>query len=134
MAPSLSGTAAALTFTSPPPGLSPVVDFELAPVEGALGLYTLRDRVGADIRLFLVDPALFVPDYAPRFSAEQWLAVRAHSAEEVGMFVVATMSDGGPVVNLLAPVLVNAQTGAAAQIILDGTDWPVRAPLVAPAA
>jgi flagellar assembly factor FliW len=29
--------------------------------------------------------------------------------------------------NLLAPVVVNARTRAAAQVILSGTDWPVRA-------
>jgi flagellar assembly factor FliW len=29
--------------------------------------------------------------------------------------------------NLLAPVVVNARTRAAAQVILTGSDWPVRA-------
>ncbi|MGZ4603533.1 MAG: flagellar assembly protein FliW, partial [Kineosporiaceae bacterium] len=29
--------------------------------------------------------------------------------------------------NLLAPVVVNARTRAAAQVILSGTGWPVRA-------
>lgn len=31
--------------------------------------------------------------------------------------------------NLLAPMVINAKTRAAAQVILTGTDWPVRAPL-----
>ena len=132
--PSSDTTAAELTFTSSPPGLSPVVDFELAAVEGAAGLYTLRDTVGADIRLFLVDPAVFVPDYAPRFSEEHWTSIGAASADELGTFVVATITETGPVVNLLAPIIVNGRSGASAQIILDGTDWPLRAPLLAPAA
>ena len=32
--------------------------------------------------------------------------------------------------NLLAPVVVNVGTRAAAQVILAGTDWPVRAAVV----
>ena len=31
--------------------------------------------------------------------------------------------------NLLAPILVNPVTGAAAQVVLDGDEWPLRAPL-----
>ena len=121
-----------LTFTTPPPGFAPVVDFDLAAVEGAEGLFTLRDTEGADLRLFLIDPGVFVPDYAPRLAEEHYRALGAESSEQVDTLVVATMTDDGPVVNLFAPILVNPATRTAAQVILDGTDWPLRAALVAP--
>ncbi len=31
--------------------------------------------------------------------------------------------------NLMAPIVVNAKTGACAQVILEGQDWPLRAEL-----
>lgn len=123
----------AVTFTTPPPGFAPAVDFELASVEGAVGLYTLRDRHGVGLRLFLVDPGLFLPDYAPRFSTEQLEPLGATTAEGLDVYVVATIGEDGPVVNLMAPILLDPASGAAVQVILDDR-WPLRAALVAPAA
>ncbi len=121
-----------LTFTAPPPGFAPVVDFALAAVADTVGLFTLRDTVGADLRLFLVDPAVYVPDYAPFISDEQLRALGAGDDTRVDAYVVATITETGPVVNLLAPILVNAESGTAAQVILDDSRWPLRAALVPP--
>jgi flagellar assembly factor FliW len=123
--------ATRLVFTAPPPGLSPLVEFDLAPVEDALGLYTMRATAGSDIRLFLLDPAYFVPGYAPRLSVEDLAALDAASSDEVDLYVVATITDGSPVVNLVAPVVVNPLTASASQVILDAEDWPLQAPLAA---
>jgi len=121
-----------LVFTSPPPGLSPVVDFELDEVEGVAGLYAMHDTVGADLRLFLLDPAFFVPEYQPQFTEEHLAPLGAEDPHRVDVYVVATLSDGAPVVNLLAPILVHPATHAAAQVILDGAEWPLQAELIAP--
>ncbi|MCU1474594.1 flagellar assembly protein FliW [Amnibacterium sp.] len=124
--------AGRLVFTAPPPGLSPVVEFELDEVEGALGLYAMRDTVGADLRLFLLDPAFFVPEYQPQLTDEHLAPLGADDPGQVDVYVVATLSDGAPVVNLLAPILVHPVTHTAAQVILDGADWPLQAELVPP--
>jgi flagellar assembly factor FliW len=126
--------AARLTFVTPPPGLDPLVEFDLTEVEGAVGLYTLRDTADADVRLFLLDPAHFVPEYRPTLSAEQFAAIDAGSDAELDVYVVATIADGAPVVNLLAPIVVQPLTARAAQVILEGDEWPLRAELIAPAA
>ena len=123
-----------VVFTAPPPGLSPVVDFELDAVEGADGLYAMRDTVGADLRLFLLDPAFFVPEYQPQLTDEHLAPLGAEHPQQVDVYVVATLSDGAPVVNLLAPILVHPGTHAAIQVILDGADWPLQAELVSPEA
>jgi flagellar assembly factor FliW len=123
--------AGRLTFTAPPPGLSPVVDFDLDEVQGATGLYSMQDAVGADLRLFLLDPAFFVPEYQPELTAEHLASLGAEDPEDVDLYVVATLSAGSPVVNLLAPILVNQATRTAAQVILD-EDWPLQAELIAP--
>jgi flagellar assembly factor FliW len=119
-----------LTFTAPPPGLAPLVEFELAPVEGGVGLYTLRDTVGADLRLFLVDPRFYVPEYAPGIPVEQLGPLGAGSPDDLDVYVVATLSAEAPVVNLLAPILVNPAAASAAQVILE-EDWPLQAELIA---
>jgi len=124
--------AGRLVFTAPPPGLSPVVDFELDEVEGAVGLYAMRDTVGADLRLFLLDPAFFVPEYQPQLTDEHLAPLGVEDPQQVDVYVVATLSGGAPVVNLLAPILVHPVTHAATQVILDGADWPLQAELVSP--
>ncbi|GAB2765591.1 flagellar assembly protein FliW [Sinomonas soli] len=43
------------------------------------------------------------------------------------VLVVASPGAGGTTVNLLAPALVNEADGPAAQVVLDGQGYPVRA-------
>ena len=100
-------------------------------MQGATGLYSMQDAVGADLRLFLIDPAFFVPEYQPELTAEHLASLGAEDPEDVDLYVVATLSAGSPVVNLLAPILVNQATRTAAQVILD-EDWPLQAELIAP--
>jgi flagellar assembly factor FliW len=120
---------ATLTFTAPPPGLAPHVEFSLDDVEGAPGLHALRASTDANVRLFVVEASVYVPDYAPTFTEEHLLDVGAGARDDASVLVVTTLDADGPVVNLLAPVLVNTATGAASQVILDGSDWPLRARL-----
>jgi len=116
-----------LRFEVSPPGLAPLQDFTLDPVDEAPGLFAMRAVPDIGIRLFLIEPDQSVPSYTPEFTAEQVEPVGG--AESASLFVVATLDEGGPVVNLLAPILVNADDGRAAQVILDSSDWPLRAKL-----
>jgi flagellar assembly factor FliW len=124
---------ARLSFTTPPPGFAPLIEFDLASVEGAPGLYTLRDTAGADLRLFLIDPTFYVPDYVPTLTAEDFAALGVPSDGEVDVYVVANIRDGAPVVNLLAPIIVDPVSHAATQLILED-DWPLQAELATEAA
>lgn len=122
--------SAALTFVTPPPGLSPLLDFTLDEVDGVDGLFALRADDDAGIRLFVVDAARYVGDYSPEISDEQSAALGIIAATDAMVLVVANPATEGTTVNLLAPIVVNSTTGAAAQFILEGQDWPLRAPLV----
>lgn len=119
-----------LTFTAPPPGFAPLTEFDLAPVEGAAGLYTLRDTAGEDLRLFLLDPTFYLPDYLPGIGDEELAALGVSSVAEVDVYVVADLQDGAPIVNLLAPIVVNPVAASATQLILE-EDWPLQAQLAA---
>lgn len=120
---------AALTFLAPPPGLAPHVDFALAPVDGADGLFSLRAVDDADLRLYLVDPRSVLSEYAPILTDAQAEGLALETADDALILVVAHPSADGVSVNLLAPVIVNRTTGAASQVILEDQDYPLRAPL-----
>lgn len=117
-----------VSFVAPPFGLEPLVDFSLERIEGAAGLYALR-ATSSEVRLFVLDAAVHLPDYSPVVSDEQTLALDLHEPSEALLLVVATPASTGMTVNLLAPIVINTRTGEGAQLILEGQDWPLRAEL-----
>ncbi|WP_194420306.1 flagellar assembly protein FliW [Microbacterium abyssi] len=121
--------SAALSFVAPPPGLAPHVEFALTAVDGSDGLFTMRAVDDADLRLYLVDPDTVLHDYAPVLTDEQTAELSLESPDDAMLLVVAHPSAEGVSVNLLAPVVVNRGTGVASQVILEGQDYPLRAPL-----
>ncbi|WP_372698489.1 flagellar assembly protein FliW [Arthrobacter sp. JSM 101049] len=122
-----------LAFAAPLPGLADLTEFTLEPVEDAVGLYSLDSADRPEIRFFVLDAATHLPDYAPRFSREQLALVGAAAVQKPTVLAMVNTSDREATVNLLAPVLVNPETGACAQVILEGQDWPLRSPLGATA-
>jgi flagellar assembly factor FliW len=118
-----------VTFITPPPGLSPLLEFDLEPVAEADGLYSLRSLDAPDIRLFVIDAPVYLPDYNPEVSVQQLESIGATETSEVRVLVVATLNDDMPSANLMAPILMHATSGEATQVILDGDDWPLRMPL-----
>lgn len=123
-----------LAFVAPPFGLGPLTGFTLSELEGSHGLFSLVADQDPDIRLFLVDAAAYVGEYSPELSDDQVAAVQVSSPEDALLLVVVTPADDAVTVNLRAPIVVNAKTGAAAQVIVQDGDWPVRAQLAARAA
>jgi flagellar assembly factor FliW len=121
--------SAALSFATPPHGLAPHTDFELREVEGADGLFALQSVADDGIRLFVLDASVYLPDYSPVISDEDCVKLDVHTAADALVLVVANPAEGGTTMNLLAPIVVNATSGASAQIILDGQDFPLRAQL-----
>ncbi|MET4782865.1 flagellar assembly protein FliW [Glaciihabitans sp. UYNi722] len=121
--------SATLTFVTPPPGLEPLLDFTLTDIEGANGLYSVRSVDNDAIRLFVIDAALYLPDYSPEITDEQGTALDLNTPEDAMVLVVANPGENGTSMNLMAPIIVNAKTGSCAQVILEGQDWPLRAEL-----
>ncbi|MFH5824914.1 flagellar assembly protein FliW [Georgenia sp. AZ-5] len=120
---------AALKFVDTLPGLGPNRDFVLESVTGAEGLYRLTAERDADERLYLVDPSRCVDGYHPAIPEAALAHLALGPDEDPLVLVVVNPADGKPVVNLLAPILVNPSNGAAEQVILEGDDWPLRAAL-----
>ncbi|MBX3099312.1 MAG: flagellar assembly protein FliW [Salinibacterium sp.] len=115
-----------VSFITSPPGLSPLRNFDLAPVAEADGLYTLQSLDAPDVRLFVIDAPVYLPHYNPEVSVQQLESIGATETSEVRVLVVTTLDEAGPSANLMAPILMHATSGEAAQVILDGDEWPLR--------
>ena len=124
---------AQLELVAPLPGLPGHVRYVLDPLDDGGVLFALRsiptDDKDAPIRLFVVSPSAHFPDYTPTIDADdlEWDAVAESTVVLVVVHPGRTEQDS-PTANLLAPIVVDTRTGAAAQVVLDG-DWPVRAPV-----
>lgn len=126
MSPATLQLPADLLFTAPPPGLEPRVDFSLAAIENATGLFSITAADGA-ARLYVLDAAIHLPEYTPRLAAADLAGI---GTDRTGATVLVVVNPGTrSTVNLAAPILVNSETGACAQVILEGSEWPLRAPL-----
>lgn len=118
--------SAELSLLTPPPGLEPHTAFTLREIAGAAGLYALQASEDPGLRMFVLDAAVYLPDYTPTLSDEQCDALGLTAPEQALLLVVATTDDEGTTVNLMAPVVANADTGVAAQLILEHEEWPLR--------
>ena len=82
------------------------------------------------MRLFVIPPQAYFQGYAPEVSSSVRTALGMDATTQpVMLAVVHPGGDEPTTANLLAPIVVNPVTGAAAQVVLDGDEWPLRAPL-----
>jgi flagellar assembly factor FliW len=116
-----------ITFVTPPPGLT-AHRFELL-TEQADGVYTLAALDAPGVEMLVLDPAGWVPDYAPAIPSADLERIGAAETAPV-VLVVATARDGAVSVNLMAPLLVHPETGAAVQAVLEGQGLDLRRTLV----
>jgi flagellar assembly factor FliW len=137
-----------LEFVRPMPGFPQLTRFVLVrlaadPGDGSDGsdgsegsegsdaamLYELRSLQEPQVRFLVAAPGPFFPDYTIELDENACAELDLHDPDDALVLVVLTVDPdaGGATANLLAPVVVNARTRHAAQVILSGTDWPVRA-------
>jgi flagellar assembly factor FliW len=94
----------------------------------------LRAVAPAGVEFIVVPPGLLFPDYTVEVDEEtvERLELRA---DEVAVLSIVTLSDAtAPTANLLGPIVINRRTGAAAQVVLQGSGYEVAVPLVPTAA
>jgi flagellar assembly factor FliW len=123
-----------LHFLEALPGLSAATDFDLTSLDDAGLLYSLRDAQDST-RLVAIQPGPYFSEYEPTFGSEVLSALALEGADDdrraVLVIVTPSQPDTPATANLLAPLVLNTETGDALQVILEGAPWPLRAPLVA---
>lgn len=92
-------------------------------------LYELRSVERPAVRFLVAVPTAFFPDYSFELDESTCADLDLRDAGEALVLVLLTIGDdsASTTANLLAPVVINARTRSAAQVILSGTSWPVRA-------
>jgi flagellar assembly factor FliW len=119
-----------LSFVRPLPGFGDLRRFVLVELPAGDGaLYELRSLEEPAVRFVAAVPTAFFPDYA--FDLDEGDCDQLGLTDAADALVLVLLTMGGDAAattaNLLAPVVVNARTRQAAQVILSGSDWPVRA-------
>jgi flagellar assembly factor FliW len=116
-----------VTFVQPRVGFGGYSDFALEPLDESGVLFSLSAVHETGPHMFLLDPAPFFPQYVP--VADASVADILGTDTPRVLVIVTPGSDASEhTANLLAPVLVNPETGAAMQAVLEDDSWPLRAP------
>lgn len=113
------------------PGFPDLRVFALVGLDELGLLYALRSLENPDVRFLVVPPAPFFPDYVPEVDDSSCERLGLEAAEDALVLLVVTPGERpeDATANLLAPLVLNARTRAAAQVVLPGVDLPLRAPL-----
>ena len=113
------------------PGFPGLRRFALVRLDDAGLLLALRSLEDERVRFLVVPPAPFFPTYEPEIDDEAAERLGLETAEDALVLLVVTPGERpeDTTANLLAPVVVNVRTAAATQVVLTGTDLPLRAPL-----
>lgn len=118
-----------------PKGIAPFpahTEFTLEPVTGDGPLYWLRSTDAHGPQFVAIDPVAYFPDYTPEVpdDAAADLALTGDNAALLALVSIPAEGAAEATANLLAPVVVNKDTGTAAQVVLhDEKAYPVKARL-----
>ncbi len=95
-------------------------------------LFELRSLQAPEVRFVVAAPTAYFPDYTFELDEGAVAELGLESSDDALVLIVLTVGAdaASTTANLLAPVVVNARTRSAAQVILSGTQWPVRAAVV----
>ena len=124
----------ALHFPAGIPGFPEAREFALVwwgDEDGPFSILTSVDQAG--LEFLVVPPHTFFPDYAPEVDDDTAERLGLETAEDAILMVILTVGDdpSSTTANLLAPIVVNRHTRAAAQVVLTEGELPLRAPLFA---
>ncbi len=120
-------------LVQPMPGFPTLRQFALVQLDDDGLLCAFRSVEEPDLRFLVVPPAAFFPEYVPEVDEESVRELGSESADDVLVLVVvkAGASLAESTANLAAPLLINAATRRAQQVVLDDPAHSLAAPLVA---
>ena len=122
-----------IEFVAPLPGFPVDRHFVLVRLDDAGVLYAMSSVEHEDLRFLVVPPAPFFPDYAPEIDDESLTALGSPDVSELLVLLVVTAgpTPADSTANLMAPIVLHEPSRRAVQLVLGGTDFPVRALLLA---
>jgi flagellar assembly factor FliW len=116
-----------IRIVEPMPGLDGLDVVVLVPVDEDGIFVWVQSAAPPDVAFLAVNPFLFHPDYQVDVDDGAGSALGSQAGDEMIVYTLVTIRGSIATTNLAAPLIVNARTRRAMQLILDG--WPLRAPL-----
>jgi flagellar assembly factor FliW len=123
-----------IEFASPMPGFPAHRQFMLVRLDEDGLMFELASTDDPELRFLVIPPTVYFPEYAPEISEEtlEMLGVDADHLDRILVLIVVTVgaTPADATANLLAPILIDQVSRRAVQVILTGSDLPVRAELI----
>jgi flagellar assembly factor FliW len=122
----------ALTLTESLPGFPGRRDYVLVPAEDGGRLLWLQSVAPDGPRFLAVTASAYFPDYAPALPAAVCAELGLGDPAAARLYCLVTVPHGdvaAATANLRAPVVVNAATHQARQVVLLDAEHPIRRPL-----
>jgi flagellar assembly factor FliW len=121
-----------LALAEPLAGFPGHRDYVLVPADPAGRLFWLQSVAPSGPRFLVVPAAPFFPDYTPVLPAAACVELGLADVTDAELFCLVSVPDGdvaAATANLRAPVVVNAATSRARQVVLPDGRHPIRRPL-----
>ncbi|HET6529357.1 MAG TPA: flagellar assembly protein FliW [Actinoplanes sp.] len=116
-----------ITMAVPMPGFPAHREFALVRLHEEGLLYAFTSIQDPELRFLVAPPEPFFPDYAPEIDEDVFAALNTKDPNRLLLLVVISAGVNDTTANLLAPIVVDQDSKRAMQVILNGTDLPVRA-------
>jgi flagellar assembly factor FliW len=108
------------------PGFPAAREFALVNHDDESPFAWLASLDNLDLAFVVAAPGKLFADYQPELGRRELDAIGAAAASDVLVLAIANFSGGEACLNLAAPVLVNARTRRAAQVVLQDSRWGIR--------
>ena len=114
-------------MAAPMPGFPAHRRFALVRLNEEGMLYAFTSLDNPDLRFLVVPPEPFFENYSPEIPDEALAQLGYPDAEDLILMLVITAGKDATAANLMAPIVVNTVNRMAVQVVLAGTEMPVRA-------
>ncbi|UQU65435.1 flagellar assembly protein FliW [Couchioplanes caeruleus] len=111
----------------PMPGFPAHRQFVLVRLNDEGLLYAFTSIDDPELRFLVAPPEPFFPDYAPEIENDVFAALNTKDPDRLLLMVVITAGVNETTANLLAPIIVDRDSRRAMQVVLNGSNMPVRA-------
>lgn len=104
------------------PGFTHIKEYVIIPIEKYHPFHCMQALSDTDLAFAVADPWVLFPDYAPQLSDDDVTFLELTSAEEAAIYVMAVVPPDlrEITVNLMAPLVINVNTGRGRQTIVMG--------------
>ncbi|HWS38533.1 MAG TPA: flagellar assembly protein FliW [Actinoplanes sp.] len=116
-----------ISMAVPMPGFPAHREFVLVRLNDDGLLYALTSTEDPELRFLVAPPEPFFPDYAPEIENVVFSALNTKDPDRLLLLAVITASEHETTANLLAPIVVDRDSMRAMQVVLNGSNYPVRA-------